>query len=253
LAEQRAIADYLDNETERIDGLVGVLSEANDLLDSWLHSTVERVIWSGAGALVPLMRLTPDDRQIQYGIVLPGPDVPDGVPIVKGGDIVTGELGPSDLAKTTREIEAGYARSRLRTDDIVFAIRGAVGACAIVPPEVEGANITQDVARVAPAVGVDATWLLFALRSPSVQQQVGARIIGATIRGVNIRDLKRARVPATELADQRSQAAELMHAQTHRDRLVAIRRRQIALLRERRQALITAAVTGQLAVPGVAA
>lgn len=37
------------------------------------------------------------------------------------------------------------------------------------------------------------------------------------------------------------------------DRLAALLGKQIALLRERRQALITAAVTGELEIPGVAA
>ncbi len=37
--------------------------------------------------IVRLMRLTQSDRPIMYGIVLPGPDYPGGVPIVKGGDV----------------------------------------------------------------------------------------------------------------------------------------------------------------------
>ena len=34
-----------------------------------------------------LWHLTPSDRRIMYGIVLPGPNVEDGVPIVKGGHV----------------------------------------------------------------------------------------------------------------------------------------------------------------------
>jgi type I restriction enzyme S subunit len=157
------------------------------------------------------------------------------------------------LARTTREIEAGFARSRLRQNDIVFAIRGAVGACAIVPEEVEGANITQDVARVSTLPGVDPSWLLYALKSPTLQQQAESRILGATIKGINIRDLKRVRVPVPTPVVQQRRAEALARAQAHRDQVRAQRQRQMDLLTERRQALITAAVTGQLAVPGAAA
>lgn len=250
---QRRIADYLDAETARMDALADRLTEANGLLGSWLQSSVELLIWSGADEVIPLMRLTLDERQIQYGIVLPGPDVDDGVPIVKGGDLLTGTLRAEGLAKTTREIEAGYGRSRLRANDVLFAIRGAVGACAVVPPEVAGANITQDVALVAAASGVDPTWLLYALRSRSVQVQADARVVGATIRGINIRDMKRLKMPMIGLRSQQERAVELARVQAYHDGVVAARARQIELLSERRQALITAAVTGQIEIPVVAA
>ena len=91
-------------------------------------ASVEATVWTHVDAVVPLMCLTRDERQIQYGIVLPGPDVDDGVPVVKGGNLLTGVLTVDGLANTTREIEAGYARSRLRTNSVVFAIRGAISA-----------------------------------------------------------------------------------------------------------------------------
>jgi type I restriction enzyme M protein len=46
--------------------------------------------------------------------------------------------------RTTFEIASGYVRSRLRTGDLVYAIRGSIGEVAIVPSEVEGANLTQE-------------------------------------------------------------------------------------------------------------
>jgi type I restriction enzyme S subunit len=251
--DQGTIAEYLDAETARLDAVIATLSAANSLLGQWLSSQIESLMWSETPELVPLMRLTCDARQIQYGIVLPGPDVEDGVPIVKGGNLLSGVLQADGLANTTYEIEAGYGRSRLEAGDIAFAIRGAVGACAIVPPEVAGANITQDVAMIAHTSEVDPTWLLFALRSTSAQSQAEARILGATIQGINIRDLKRLKLPRVDLRVQRDTADELVRAQSHHDSLVSARTAQINLLKERRQALITDAVTGQIEIPRVAA
>jgi type I restriction enzyme S subunit len=251
--EQRAIADYLDAETARFDATLETLSRANEILGDWLDTMMDKVIWEHQRELIPLMHLTPADRQIQYGIVLPGPDVPDGPAIVKGGDLMTGSLRADQLCRTTHEIERHYARSRLRHNDVVFAIRGAVGATALVPREAEGANITQDVARVSPRHDVDPLYLLFALRSRTLQQQAKARVVGATITGLNIRDLKRVRVPCPSVLEQRRIGLQLAEAQQHRDAVVRRRTRQIELLLERRQALITAAVTGELEIPGVAA
>src|SRR6266540_697221 len=63
-------------------------------------------------AVKRLWHLTPSDRRIMYGIVLPGPNVADGVPIVKGGDVSPEPLRLASLNRTTFEIESGYARSR---------------------------------------------------------------------------------------------------------------------------------------------
>ena len=136
-----------------------------------------------------LWHLTPAGRRIMYGIVLPGPNVENGVPIVKGGDVSGNRLRLDSLSRTTFEIESGYARSRLRRGDLVYAIRGSIGEVAVVPAELEGANLTQDAARVAFTPKTHGPWLLHALKSMAVFRQLEAGALGATIKGINIRDL----------------------------------------------------------------
>lgn len=159
----------------------------------------------------PLMRLTDPNRPIMYGIVLPGPDVGDGVPIVKGGDVERDGLRRALLKKTTHEIEAPYARARLAANDLVITIRGSAGTVRRVPQELEGCNITQDVARIAPASGVVSSWLLYALSSNDAVRQLEERITGATVTGINIRDLKRVVVPVPNVGEQR-RIADLLDA-----------------------------------------
>jgi len=45
-------------------------------------------------------------------------------------------------------MDEAYRRSRVTTGDLLFSIRGTVGRMAFVPQELDGANITQDTARV---------------------------------------------------------------------------------------------------------
>ncbi len=162
-------------------------------------------------------------------------------------------LKRDQLCRTTPEIETRYARARLRSGDVVYAIRGSIGDAAVVPAEIDGANITQDVARIAPGEGVRSDWLLYAVTSRRFFSQMDAEARGATIRGINIWSLKRGRVPWVDRERQRRQTKEL---DAHVDDADAIRNelaRQIALLQEHRQALITHAVTkGIDGLPGVA-
>jgi type I restriction enzyme, S subunit len=196
----------------------------------------------------PLMRLVDSARPIMYGIVLPGPDFPGGVPIVKGGDVSPERLDHERLNRTDPEIEGRYVRSGLAGGDIVYAIRGSIGAAAVVPDALEGANLTQDTARVAPRTGVDVGWLMYALQSSPVFAQLEAGAVGATIRGINIFSLKRALLPVPPKEEQ-VVIRQHLDVQMHRlDELVASVREMTERFREYRSALITAAVTGQIDV-----
>jgi type I restriction enzyme, S subunit len=248
--QQRRIADFLDVETARTSRLISAQQSAIQLIGERRKRVLEDILigrddltsWS------PLGYLTEYNRPIMYGIVLPGPNVEDGVPIVKGGDVAAGRLSLAQLNKTTYEIEASYTRSRLRAGDLVIAIRGSVGEVASVPDEIAGSNLTQDAARIAPRPDVHPRWLELVLQTPTVQNQIGSRITGATIKGINIWDLRRILLPQGSL-DKQSRAAKAADVVlASMDAFTDAANRQLALLAERRQALITAAVTGGISV-----
>ncbi|MCW5635697.1 MAG: restriction endonuclease subunit S [Rubrivivax sp.] len=271
--EQAAIATFLTRETAKIDALIAEQEKLIALLAEKRQATISHAVTRGLDPdvpmkdsgvpwlgevparwrVVPLMHLTEASRPIMYGIVLPGPDVEDGIPILKGGDVKPHRLKLELLNRTTPEIEAPYARARLRPRDIVYSIRGTIGEAELVPNELEGANITQDVARVAPALGVSAEWLLQALKSDPVFVQLEQRSLGAAVRGINIFELKRARIPVPPPSEQERIAAFLEAESRKLDNLQRDAERSITLLRERRSALITAAVTGQIDVRGLVA
>jgi len=266
--EQRAIADFLDRETARIDALVAKKERLIELLQEKRTALITRVVTKGLDPTVlmkdsgveglgdipahwtvkRLWHLTPTDRRIMYGIVLPGPNVDEGVPIVKGGDISPERLRLDRLNRTTNEIESGYVRSRLRGGDLVYAIRGSIGEVAMVPDELQGANLTQDAARVAYTPETQGNWLLYALKSAAVFSQLEAGALGATIKGVNIRDLKRASIPVPTRAEQKAVAAFLERETGKIDVLVVKVSEVIDRLKELRIALISAAVTGKIDV-----
>ncbi|MGH3427241.1 MAG: restriction endonuclease subunit S, partial [Mycobacteriales bacterium] len=105
-------------------------------------------------------------------------------------------------------------------------------------------------ARISPRRTVSERWLCWALRSETSQRQFGFHELGATITGVNIRDLKRVTLPLPSQGEQYS-IADQLDAETARiDALVAKVRDAIERLTELRTALISAAVTGKIDVRG---
>ena len=268
LAEQRAIATFLDRETAKIDSLIAKKERLIELLREKRTALISRAVTKGLDPNVPmkdsgvewlgqipahwevkrLWHLTPANRRIMYGIVLPGPHVEDGIPIVKGGDVSPERLRLDGLSRTSREIECHFSRSRLRPGDLVYAIRGSIGNVAMVPDELEGANLTQDAARVAYKEDSYGLWLLHLLESRAVFTQLEAGALGATIRGINIRDLKRTAIPVPPRAEQQAVADYVSRESIKIDALTARAREAIGLLKEFRSALISAAVTGKIDV-----
>jgi type I restriction enzyme S subunit len=276
--DQRAIADFLDRETLKLDTLVAKKRTLIERLKEKRTALISRTVTRGlppdaarAAGLDPqpklkpsgidwlgdvpehwqvtrLMYITDQSRPIMYGIVLPGPDVDDGVPIVKGGDVKPGRLTLEKLCRTTPEIEAGYVRSRLKADDVVFSIRGTVGEAELVPAEVAGANLTQDAARIAPGPRANSRWLLYAAKAKAIVDPLLSLSLGAAVRGVNIRDLKRT-VVLLPPADEQKAIADWLDSQTGLiDAMVTKIETAIERLVEYRSALITAAVTGRIDV-----
>jgi len=252
LNAQRVITGYLEGESQHVDELVAKKRRVAALLKERFWTWLNGQVWNSRPyRRLPLMFLTEPGRPIMYGIVLPGPNVEDGVPIVKGGDVARGKLNRDSLCRTTSEIESRHARSRLRTGDLLFAIRGAIGDVAEVSEEAAGANITQDVARISLKPEVDRRWIFFALQTRTFQSWVTERITGATIRGLNIWDLKRLPVPIPSEVHQTTLANRFDLEWTRIERAAQALTSQISLRQEHRKALITAAVTGGLDIPGL--
>jgi type I restriction enzyme, S subunit len=109
------------------------------------------------------------------------------------------------------------------------------------------ANLTQDSARIAP-LGVDVDWLHAALESPTVQRSIEERITGATVRGINIFDLRRVQLPTPTSDEQQRLGREAVAMRQAVAEARRLGQRSLALLTERKQALITAAVSGQFDV-----
>jgi type I restriction enzyme, S subunit len=268
IEQQRIIVGFLDRETAKIDALIEKKERLIDLLQEKRTALITQAVTKGLDPNVPmkdsgvewlgkipaywevkrLWHLTPSDRRIMYGIVLPGPNVDDGVPIVKGGDVSPERLRLARLNRTSPEIESGYVRSRLRGGDLVYAIRGSIGEVAIVPDELTGANLTQDAARIAYTTATHGPWLLYELKSSAIFAQLEAGALGATIRGLNIRDLKRASVPVPPRIEQEAIAGFLEHETVKIDALLTKIQEAIDRLKEYRTALISAAVTGRIDV-----
>jgi type I restriction enzyme S subunit len=82
-----------------------------------------------------------------------------------------------------------------------MSIRGHVGRFAVVPPELDGANITQDTARLA-IQGVSSVFVRECLRTEAFQRWMAKHTKGVAVRGINLGDVKQMPIILPSQGDQ---------------------------------------------------
>ena len=254
LARQRAIANYLDRETARIDALI----ETKGKLVSLLQSRVEVVVENHVRNLVEEFGSTPLKyavRRVEVGIVITpsawyGDD--GGVPALRGLNIQPGGIDLTDLVYLTEEGHEVHRKSVLRQGDVVVVRTGQAGAAAVVPSELDGCNCI-DLVIVRPSRELVPQFLEYVLNSDWTQKHVEEYSVGTIQNHFNVGAMKQVPIPLPPIGRQAEVVEKLWAERAAIDELKERLVRQVDLLAQHRQALITAAVTGELEVPGVAA
>jgi type I restriction enzyme S subunit len=191
MSEQRRLVAILD----KADALRAKRREAIAKLDQLLQSVFIDMFGdpdtkSKNWPEIELSEAVNPGTIVTYGIVQAGAEFSDGVPYIRTGDIVDGEIETQGLRRTNPEVAAKFLRSRLDAGDIVMSIRATVGTTALVPAELEGANLTQGTARIAAGARMNSAFMLAHLRSVSTQRWIGQQVKGATFREITLGRLR---------------------------------------------------------------
>ncbi len=157
-----------------------------------------------------LEQLTDPVRVICYGILKPR--VPNGtIPYVEVRDLARSALRPDDLNKTSEALHREFSRSTLKEGDVLLAIRGSYDRAGVVSPAIEGANISRDVARIAPLPGLDPRFLSLVLTAPQTQAALAREARGVGVKGINIADIRRMAIPLPSETEQQRIVARAEH------------------------------------------
>jgi restriction endonuclease S subunit len=249
---QDAIADYLDAETSRLDALIAKKRRMIELLSQRWEAFAEHCLNAEGKVRLPLRRLLLEPPM--YGAGESGVLDPQAGPrYIRITDLNSdGTL----RAEEPRFLEGAAAASfMLRDGDVLFARSGAtvgkafmyrsdMGACCFAGYLI---RFRTDPTRLLPEL------VYYWSRTASYWGQIRAGSIQATIENVSAERYKDLLLPVPPLSRQAALVARFQQTEGVVRLLTAELQRQIDLLVEHRQALITAAVTGEIDIPGVAA
>lgn len=247
--EQRAIADYLDRETARIDTLI---EEQQGLIELLLERRSALV--SGA-----FIEKAPDSR-VQH-VCLDVVDCPHTTPeisddgayeAVRTASVRDGKYRPGNGLRVDRETwlsrNAGGAPS---IGDVLFTREAPAGEACMVPSKDICLGQRMVLLRVDARVCIG-EFLLWQIYSDRVQDHFRLAANGSTVGNVRLPVLRSTPIWLPTLDEQQRIVDYLDEQSAKIDALIAETEKFIELSRERRSALITAAVTGQIDVREVA-
>ncbi|MGZ0148986.1 hypothetical protein ACXJJ3_18065 [Kribbella sp. WER1] len=247
-AEQRAIVDYLDRETARIDALVEEQQHLIEMLRERRAAAIAERLES-LGEMTRLKHVS----TVQTGVTLNGEGDPAD-PEWSYLRVANVQVGYVDLReiKTVRVPPDRAAASMLQPGDVLMTEGGDIdklGRGALWRGELPEMLHQNHVFAVRPSEALDSEFLVYWLDGPIARTYFQTTAKQTTnLAGTNKWTLGNLPVPVPPLDVQR-RVVEALDAETGTiDLLITETERFIDLSRERRAALITAAVTGQVDV-----
>ncbi|MFI1562543.1 restriction endonuclease subunit S [Streptomyces sp. NPDC020490] len=253
LEEQRHIADFLDAETSRINAITNAMRSEISLLIQRRVQTIDR-IWEHAKS-APRMRLGYATSLVTSGSRGWSDYVSDsGALFFRSANLRPDSIQPKLTNAVYVQIPALSAteaiRARIADGDVLVGITGAnCGWVALADGAVAGGYVSQHVCLVRPDEHrISGEWLTYLIASPSVQDRLMGSQYGGTKTQLSLPDIRDLRVPVLPITEQKKLSGEITRQVSRIDNMRSLRSRQLDLLAERRLALITAAVTGQIDV-----
>ncbi|MEW2518958.1 restriction endonuclease subunit S [Actinacidiphila alni] len=246
--EQRRIADFLDAETARIDQMVDLRESQQQILAA-RYRTVVRDAFAGLSSGLPTRLKYLLKARPRYGVLVPQ-FVDDGVKFIRVNDLhdLTGRA--SGLTMIPMGLSKQYSTTILREGDVLVSVVGTLGRAAVVPTSLRGANVNRAIAVLRPRSDVGQELLTAWIGSEEFEAQaLLATGNDSAQRTLGMEDMANFRLtwPA-DPSERDGLVSSISRAQAAIRAVSARVSKQQEVLAERRQALITAAVTGQIDV-----
>jgi type I restriction enzyme, S subunit len=253
--EQSQIAGYLDRETGKIDELIAkqlqlieeLSARRSAYIESRLHPSTEwarlKLAWG--------FEFLNGDRGVNY----PSPEeiTSSGIPFINAGDLKEGHLQTDHLKYVTEEKYAAMGGAKVQSGDILYCLRGSLGKNAHIIQIDHGSLASSLVAiRNRNPRKASTRFVFWLLNSSHERIQRELATSGSAQPNLSAESVAQMSFSVPPLLELQVQIAREIDEYVRRHiTLVTTATRTIELLRERRAALISAAVTGKIDVRGL--
>ena len=248
LPEQQRIVAILDEAFETIAAARANAEQnrqnARALFESYLQSVFSQ---RGEGWVERTLDEAVDQYcSLSYGIVQPGDEMADGLPIVRPTDLGVKVIELNGLKRIDANLADSYRRTTLRGNDLLLCVRGTTGLLSISSKTLLGGNVTRGIVPIhfEPSL-LSQEFGYYLMRSEPVQTQIRKKTYGTALMQINIRDLRKLVISIPSLQKQHELVAKFDALWKDTQRLESLYQRKIEALDELKQSLLQQAFSRQ--------
>ena len=170
--------------------------------------------------------------------------VNEGVPLIRSQNVHDDGLRLDDVVYIDAVIDKEMIATRVRPGDILLNITGAsLGRTCLVPEAFENANVNQHVCVLRLSQSEQRRFIALGMKSSFIKAQIDECQNGAAREGLNFEQIGKIKLYLPPPSEQLAIVSFLDREIIKIDALVAEQQRLIELLKEKRQAVISHAVT----------
>lgn len=264
--ERQKIADFLDHETAKIDTLIDKQQQLIKLLKEKRQAVISHAVTKGLNPQTPMKdsgvewlgevpmhwvccSLKHHSRVIDCKHIT-AKFFDEGSPVASIGEVKEWYVN-LDTAKFTNEkyyLELIDGQRKPQPGDIIYSRNATVGEAALVADNMPCFAMGQDVCLIKLHETLAPEYALYVLKSGVIFQQLDLAMVGSTFKRINVDDIRNFSLPVPPYKEQIIIVNELSRKLKKHDVLISKAQVTINLFKERRTALISAAVTGKIDV-----
>lgn len=125
-----------------------------------------------------------------------------GHPYIKAGNLKNGTVAFNDLQYLKPQVYEKIKKYIVKENDVYITIVGAcIGDVGIIPKEVNGANLTENAAKIT-NLKCNAKFLSIQLSISSVQKQIKGKIASATLGKLSLQNIKNIQIKMPTIEEQ---------------------------------------------------
>ena len=267
--EQTHIADFLDHKTGQIDELIRIKERRIELLQEQRTALINQATTKGLDLNVKMkpsgvewigeIPVHWEVKRIKYLASLiskgttpttVGREILDEgeIRFIKGENIVDNQIELKPEHYIDEETNQMLKRSQLNENDVLFVIAGTIGKVSLIKSNHLPANTNQAISFIRPYKKELPEFIYYWLQSDNIQKIVWLEVVQSAQPNLSMENLGNLYIAYPSIAEQHRIADYIADKTQTTVQLLQQAYKQIELLKEYRQSLISEVVTGKIDV-----
>ncbi|AHB92362.1 restriction endonuclease subunit S [Acinetobacter baumannii] len=203
-----------------------------ELPEGWFNATIQDVAEVKGGKRLPKGKALTDQKTAHA--------------YIRVTDMNNGSIDQSDIRYIDEETYKEISNYFISKDDLYISIAGTIGLVGDIPNELDGANLTENAAKICSLMGVEKHYLKYVLNSLIAKEQFEDKVTSSGQPKLALFRIRDCKFPLPPLAEQQVIADKLDTLLAQVESIKARLERIPEILKQLRQSVLAAAVSGKL-------